>query len=38
MLLGDAGEEESDMDFKGDVLDPRFKTLVDKNKQYALDP
>jgi len=37
MLVGDAQDEE-DMDFQGDKADARFSSILNKNKEFALDP
>lgn len=38
MLLGDEESDEENMEFKGDKTDSRFKDLINKNKEFALDP
>jgi hypothetical protein len=38
MLVGDESGDEENKDFKGDKTDARFATVINANKEYALDP
>ena len=38
MLVGDGGSDEENIDFKGDKTDSRFTDVINKNKEFALDP
>ena len=38
MLVGDVPDDESEIEFKGDVKDSRFAPFISSNKEFALDP